>query len=141
MAGRLISHKKETIEEKNEAIERAFYKIGMAMERYAKEELSKPKAHKTGESPRPNVDTGRLRNSITWATNEQHDSGSSPAETKDYTPHTTPDKGELYIGTNVEYAEYIEMGTSTMGPFPFLKPAVTNHLDEYKQMMEAELKS
>lgn len=141
MAGRLISHRLETIDAKNKAVERGFYEIGMTMERYAKEELSKPKPHKSGESPRPNVDTGRLRASITWATNEQHDSGSSPAESSDYATHSTPKEGELYIGTNVEYAEYIEMGTSTMGPFPFLKPAVTNHLDEYKQMMESALKS
>ena len=67
------------------------------------------------------VDTGRLRNSIT---------------------HTV-DVNELkaYIGTNVEYAAYVEMGTSRSKAQPYLQPAVYNHTDEYSEMVEHFLKN
>ena len=64
------------------------------------------------------VDTGRLRSSITHET----------------------DKTTAYIGTNVEYAPYVEMGTSRMRAQPFLEPAVEQHLSEYKEMIETILK-
>lgn len=64
------------------------------------------------------VDTGRLRNSIT---------------------HTDDGEAE-YIGTNVEYAPYVELGTSRTRAQPYLKPAVVNHSDEYKKIVEAEMR-
>lgn len=63
-------------------------------------------------------DTGRLRNSIT---------------------HTRDDNA-AYIGTNVEYAAYVEMGTSKTKAQPYLRPAVEGHTDEYKRILEAYLK-
>ena len=63
-------------------------------------------------------DTGRLRNSI------------SHAETED----------AVYIGTNVEYAPYVELGTSKMSAIPFLRPAITDHIEEYKQLLSDALK-
>lgn len=73
----------------------------------------------TGESHAKDlcpVDTGRLRNSITNAV----------------------EMGEqaVYIGTNVEYAAYVELGTSRMKPQPYLKPAVVNYMSEYKTLAE-----
>jgi HK97 gp10 family phage protein len=65
------------------------------------------------------IDTGNLRNSIS---------------------HT--DDGEYaYIGTNVEYAPYVEMGTSRMPERPFLRNAVQNHTEEYRRIIEDGLKS
>ena len=66
-------------------------------------------------------DTGNLRNSIT---------------------HTVDD-GEpaAYIGTNVEYAPYQELGTIHMKAQPFLKPAVADHANEYRKIIEKELKN
>lgn len=61
------------------------------------------------------VDTGRLRNSIT------HEQYSDDTEV---------------IGTNVEYAPYVELGTSKMGAKPFLRPAAENHTAEYKAIMQ-----
>lgn len=62
------------------------------------------------------VDTGRLRNSITHVvkTNEK----------------------TVYIGTNVKYAAAVECGTSRQRPQPYLKPAATQHTDEYKTIAE-----
>ena len=66
-------------------------------------------------------DTGNLRNSIT---------------------HTVDD-GEpaVYIGTNVEYAPYQELGTINMDANPFLKPAVAANANTYRKIIEDELKN
>ena len=64
------------------------------------------------------VDTGRLRNSIT------HDVEGQTA----------------IIGTNVEYAAYVELGTSRMGARPYLAPAAQNYTSEYKAIAEAALR-
>ena len=67
------------------------------------------------------VDTGNLRNSIT------HD----------------VDDGEpaAYIGTNVEYAPYQELGTIHIKAQPFLKPAVADHANEFRKIIENEVKN
>lgn len=53
------------------------------------------------------VDTGRLRSSIT------HQVGQDG-------------KGVVgVVGTDVDYAPYVEMGTSRMGAQPFLRPALS----------------
>ena len=66
------------------------------------------------------VDTGRLRNSITH--------------------QVRPSEKSVYIGTNVEYAPYVELGTSRMKPQPFLRPAAADHENTYKKIFESELK-
>ena len=67
------------------------------------------------------VDTGNLRNSIT------HD----------------VDDGETaaYIGTNVEYAPYQELGTIHIKAQPFLKPSVADHANEFRKLCENEMKN
>ncbi|MDE7398959.1 MAG: HK97 gp10 family phage protein [Oscillospiraceae bacterium] len=66
------------------------------------------------------VDTGRLRNSIT---------------------HALDGTKAVHIGTNVEYAPYIEAGTSKMKARPYLRPAVEDFKDEYKEILENNLKN
>ena len=60
------------------------------------------------------VDTGRLRNSISHAV----------------------DNSAAYIGTNVDYAVYVEMGTVKTHAQPYLKPAATDHVNEYQEILE-----
>lgn len=93
------------------------------------------------------VDTGNLRNSITHVVDEQE-----PA---------------AIIGTDNEYAAYVELGTGiyaeggggrptpwvyqdakgnwhmTHGnkPQPFLKPAAADHAGQYRDILESELKN
>lgn len=64
------------------------------------------------------VDTGRLRGSISH----------------------THDKNTSYVGTNVEYGPYVEMGTINTKAQPYLKPAIADHIQEYKNIVEQELK-
>ena len=67
------------------------------------------------------VDTGNLRNSITHEVDE--------------------DEPAAYIGTNVEYAPYQELGTIHMAAQPFLKPAVADHANEFRKIFENEMKN
>ena len=116
------------------------------------------------------VDTGLLRNSLTWAmgggipnirayhaeygankykdeegkTKRRHSSDVQAGSVKvgRYEGQAPEDrKGErtVYIGTNVEYAVYNELGTVKMKARPFLKPALSRHITEYRQIITAIL--
>lgn len=65
------------------------------------------------------VDTGRLRNSITHIVDEG-------------TRHAV-------IGTNVEYAAYVELGTTRQKPQPYLKPAAEDHASTYGSIFRKHL--
>lgn len=70
------------------------------------------------------VDTGRLRASI-----------SHKSETNELA---------AYIGTNVEYAPYVEYNDQAhhiTGKAHFLRDAAANHADEYRETMLAALKT
>ena len=70
------------------------------------------------------VDTGLLRNSITHQVNKG--------------------KKEVYIGTNVEYAPYVELGHRLpnggyVAGIHYLEKAVTNHMGQYELIMTMAL--
>lgn len=65
------------------------------------------------------VDTGRLRNSIS---------------------HAVEDKA-AYIGSNVEYAPYVELGSRGRDGKHMLQRAATEHTAEYKKLMEDSMKN
>jgi HK97 gp10 family phage protein len=67
------------------------------------------------------VDTGRLRNSITHEVDMSEQAA--------------------IIGSNVEYAAYVELGTSRQKAQPYLRPAAENHSSEYKALAQSALKS
>ena len=66
------------------------------------------------------VDTGNLRNSISHSV----DTGGRCA----------------YVGTNVEYAPYVEYGTYKQKAQPYIKPAVADHGDTYESVIESTLR-
>lgn len=83
------------------------------------------------------VQTGNLKNSMTSEVNQEEKA--------------------VYVGTDVEYAPFVEFGHhQEVGRYvpaigarlvrefvpaqPFLKPAIENHMDEYKHILETELK-
>jgi len=78
-------------------------------------------ASSTAASVAP-VDTGRLKNSISYQVVDAENS--------------------VYIGTNVEYAPYQEFGTSRgVAGKHFIQFGATAHADEYKNLLENELKN
>lgn len=128
-------HSAEVLEALDAAVGRALEKCGLVAEGYAKKLCNSP--GKFG--------TGALRNSIT---------------------HTVTYNGEraAYVATNSEYGVYVECGTGIYYPGgrqtpwvyqdekgdghlthgqrakPFIKPAVAEHGERYKRIIEAELK-
>ena len=115
--------------------------IGLAAEGHAKKKCP--------------VDTGRLRNSITYAiagyqthvksyrrgnvaggashkhTRYEYDSGEMEGE-KD---------SAVFIGSNVEYAPFVELGAKGRPPAHFLQDAASGHGNEYKRLMEDSMKN
>lgn len=67
------------------------------------------------------VDTGRLRNSITHI--------------------VQPGEKAVYIGTNVEYAQPVELGHHGREGQPFLRPAAEDHADKYRAIARKNLQN
>lgn len=118
-----ISNVGAVLTAKEVAVRKALEKMGGKAETYAKKLCP--------------VDTGRLRGSIT---------------------HQMGDMETEYVGTNVEYAPFVELGhdqevgryvpaigkrlvASHVDGKPFIRPAVENHADEYRQIAEQELRN
>lgn len=137
MSIKITSHKKEVEKALRDAIDGGLEAVGIQAEKYAKLNLE--------TAPR-RVDTGLLRNSITYVvagqsahistykadTGDGH-GGYNGAISKEETP-------VVYIGTNVEYAPYVHEGTSKMTPNRFLKNAAQGHEQEYQRIVQAHLK-
>lgn len=118
----IIDHSAEIERKLKERAALALKACGLTAEGYAKLNLTEKKA----------VDTGNLRNSVTFKVDEENE--------------------KVYVGTNVHYAPYIEYGTgrnSTIGgkqtiqgmvARPYLKPAATEHKKEYSQIISDIIK-
>ncbi len=119
------------------AIKRGLEAIGATAEGYAKDSLTASGA----------VDTGLLRNSVTWALSGGKTNISSYKANRgdghgEYSGNAPNDKDmAVYIGTNVNYADKIEFGTRKMPPRPYLKPAATEHTPEYRELMKQSLEN
>lgn len=121
-----------------EAKQKALTIVGLRMETYAKALCPVGTSESTGTK---GYRGGTLRNSITNMVMED----------------------AVYIGSNVVYAPFVELGTgpyfvpppdweqfsSTPGsgigkayvhPRPFLRPAIEDHIDEFKTIIENEMK-
>lgn len=124
----MIDNSKEVIAAMNEQVEAAMVAIGLFLEGEAKIQIANdPKR----------IDTGRLRNSISFATHtKQHSEADSP---QDGNPNATPEEKTVYIGTNVEYAPYVHEGTSRMLPNHFLRNAVNQNINQCKNYLQNAL--
>lgn len=96
------------------ATRRALETIGLLAEGYAQDKCPVGTPESTGI---PHYQGGTLRDSITHEVR-----GDS-----------------VYVGTNVYYAPYVELGTRYMDPRPYLLPAATEHGSQYKQVIRREL--
>ena len=131
----------EVLDALDSAVERALTMIGIKAEKAAKGRCPVGTPESTGIK---GYRGGTLRNSITFNV-------------------TTDDEGgEVTIGSNVEYAPYVELGTgpnfeappeweqfdapqgSGVGggyvkPRPYLRPAIEDHIDTYTRIIKNEL--
>ena len=123
---KLKSNRKEVLRGSEEAVERGLAAIGMRAVTYT---------HRPKERGGTPVDTGRLRNSIAWAAASQGGGGT------DAPVGGGADDRTVIIGTNVEYGEFVEEGTSKRKPAHMLRNALTDGSDEYARIMEAALKA
>lgn len=116
------------------ACKRGLTAIGMASESFAKKDPNMP------------VDTGLARNSITFALNGERaniDSYKADRGDKMGTYNgVAPSDGEtsVYIGSNVEYFVYIELGGKNMNARHVLQNAAS-HKEEFKKLMENSIKN
>lgn len=128
----------QTIKELDEKMKQLVEIIGGIAEGYAKDLCP--------------VDTGLLRNSIT------HIDGNGELKIRRYTSDDGEISGEYpngsypvgaekskytaIIGTNVQYAPYQELGAPNrkLPAQPYLRPAIENHRQEYKDLIESTLK-
>lgn len=131
---------KEVLENLERLVGDGLIGVGLEAEKFAKKDCP--------------VDTGRLRNSITYATTESQGGaneggfrtkdGGTPemAKPEDYEMHATPEGKVLYIGTNVEYAGPVEYKDleHNVGKAHFLRDSLATHGAKYKKIMEAALK-
>ena len=69
------------------------------------------------------VDTGRLRGSITGVVLE-----------------ISEDIIDGRVGTNVEYAKKVELGTSMQSSQPYLRPALRNRFDEIVDIIQGAVR-
>lgn len=114
---KIIDNSDKVLSDLSGKIPRILDALGLEGEGNAIDEVSKL-VYDTPESPNY-IRTGDLRKSIT------HDK----------------DNDSAYIGTNIEYAVYVELGTRYKGARPFLRNAVANYTDNYKAIIEKGLKS
>lgn len=134
------SHIDEALDELKERIPIALEAVGLQAEGYA--QLNCP------------VDTGFLRNSITHAVGGQtaavavyqaDDVGADGKKRRGAYSGVAGRKGDnsVYIGSNVEYAAPVEFNDGVAhktGKAHYLRDAITDHADEYGQIVEAYLK-
>ena len=129
------------------ALLRGLETCGLVAEGYAKKLAPVGTPESTGI---PGYIGGLLRGSITHALSGKQAAKSTYQDNKGIRrgtySGTAPEEGDankkaVYIGTNVEYAPYQELGTIHMAAQPFLKPAVADHANEYRKIFENELKN
>ncbi len=49
------------------------------------------------------------------------------------------DDRQVIIGSDVTYASYVEEGTVNMRARPYLRPAIVNHLEEYRGIIRGAM--
>ena len=138
----LTSNAKLIKEQTAEAIITAMKTVGSQAQGHATAEITAVEA----------IETGRLKNSITFAVSGdpareyKYTDDGRDGDKKEYTDRIE-DAGDendftLYLGTNVEYATFVESGTGgdkKKGARPFIRPAVENWISEYQQIFQQEL--
>lgn len=128
-------------------IRKALTAVGIQAASAAREEIQK--------SPK-RIDTGLLRNSITYAMDGEGAATSSykadkaskysgkrpePGTYTGKAEKETEGKAAVYVGSNVNYAVYVHEGTDRMAANRFIKNAVENNASELIEIIKTQLQS
>ena len=151
----VTDHSPEALRELEAALEAGLTECGLDAERWAKEKCPVGTPESTGV---PGYIGGTLRNSIAFAVDGQKpqtETGGSNYKVESgnkrvsgqYKGNAPKEQRQgyraLYIGTNVYYAPYVEMGTSRSKKYPqgrpFIRPALADHIDHYKDVLKRYL--
>ena len=137
MSIEVISHVRQVENATENAMKRAARMIGGSVAGHAIERCP--------------VDTGLLRNSITFALGgeapqKQVYYDDSKEQSGEYDGVATKDEDNeitVYIGTNVQYAPYQELGAPNihLNARPFLRPAMEENVREIEQIIKQTLGS
>ena len=147
MSVEIHDNSKEIANNIKSALLRGLETCGLVAEGYAKKLAPVGTPESTGI---PGYIGGLLRGSITHALSGKQPSISTyqdnAGKRKGSYSGTAPEESgsnenAVYIGTNVEYSSYVELGTIKMDAQPFLKPAVADHANTYRKIIENELKN
>lgn len=86
------------------------------------------------------VDTGRLRGSISYATKyNNYNQPTIANKPEDFITENTEDNSVLY-GSNVEYASYVETGTSKQRARNYIRTGTYRAVPQLKKVVENILK-
>lgn len=118
----VVSNLEDVLSSVRDAQTRTLARIGEMIQWYARDEIQRPKLHADGDI-RPNVVTGDLYRSIVVIMEAD---GTRRA---------------AYIGTELFYGKFVELGTFKTWSYPFLRPAATDHASEYKAVAEQEFRN
>ena len=147
MSIEIHDNSEEIANEIKSALLRGLETCGLVAEGYAKKLAPVGTPESTGI---PGYIGGLLRGSITHAlsgkqpaiSTYQDNAGTRRGSYSGTAPEESgANKSAVYIGTNVEYSIYVELGTIKMDAQPFLKPAVADHANTYRKIIEKELKN
>ena len=86
------------------------------------------------------VDTGRLRGSISYATPNKNYSNPTPANKGTDFITDNNEKNSVLYGSNVEYASYVETGTSRQKTRHYIKNGTYRAIPQIKKALETILK-
>lgn len=130
MKSKFESHAAEVLTEAQKRTNRALYAVGMEAQGDVIKYMSKPDF--TG---RDIVDTGRLRASISFLTPET-ESGPNGAEAcgSDAIKGRS-EQGSLLIGSNVEYADDVNNGTTKQPARHFLENGIEPNFKKYAEIV------
>jgi phage gpG-like protein len=123
-------------EELAKRIGMCLYKMGENSVTHTVDYMSKPDF--TGKDI---VDTGRLRASISFATVKERSgpNGAMASET-DALTQQPPSEKSVIVGTNVEYANYVELGTSKQPARHFLLNGIYDSMTETNEDLKSIMK-
>ena len=113
--------------------------LGLKWQEIATTEVNKqPRMGEKAKGAMGAVDTGRLRASLSYITNNKQSgfNGSRVPESQDKDVLTgRSGKDEVIVGSNINYALYVDQCTKKMAKRPYLTNSVANYLDDYKTVV------